>query len=168
MALIKVGNSPKTTIDDDYIQLVYKNGHDFLLTQHCWTFAKKYGELSLMADYNAIGFKYAYRLPSDIAKISSTYPYSRFDILSGILVSDINPLSLVYTSIDIIDLFPNYFGLAFGAYIAKEIALIIKADTSLNAMLYNDYIQSLNEAINIDSGQISSIQFTSNRYIDIR
>lgn len=168
IALVKVGNSPQSSIPASYLDSTFKNGKDYLLSQHLWTFAKTITQLSLSNDFSADSWKYAYRLPSNIGKIFDTSPHSTFDIYGNFLVSNTNPLSLIYTAVDIQDNYPHYFALAFGAYIAKEVALLIKADTTLNGLLIQDYINYLNDAINTDSAQITSLTFRSNRYIDIR
>lgn len=161
---------PKTEITEPYLNLTYTTGKSFLLGRHYWRFAKRITELSINGNIATIGWNYTYRIPANIGYIFDTVPHTKYDILGTNLVANITPLSLEYSAIDIDDSFPSDFGLLLSAWIAKEIITVVKVggDVGLYNILNNQYKEMFLDAVGTDSTMIPSLEFRSNRYIDVR
>lgn len=170
LALVKVGNKPKTEVTDEYIDITYKAGKQYLLGKHYWRFAKIITPLSINANLVIPDWSYVYRLPNNVGCILDVTPHATYDIFGANLVCASNPISLIYSATDIDDSLPSEFGLLLATWMAKEIITIVKGDTS--SVLYNilnsQYQEMLLDATATDSASISSLTLHSNRYIDVR
>lgn len=167
-ALVKIGNSPQNEITETYLNTTYTIGKKFLLGQHYWSFAKVVNDLSLVADIKYLNWNYTYRLPLNVGCVFDIFPHAKYDIFGSYLVCNNNPIQLIYSANDVEDLFPPAFSMLFATWIAREVSIIIKADQSLITMLTASYQEMLLNAISLDSFNVSSYEFRSNRYIDIR
>ena len=170
LALVKVGNAPRTEITDSYLLLMYDIGKKYLLGKHYWRFAKTISQLAINGDITVTGWQYVYRLPTNVGCIFDVVPHAKYDIFGTNLVCNSNPISLEYSRIDIPDSFPSDFGILLASYIAKEVATIIKngTDSSLSNLLNAQYQEILLDAMGQDSAMIPSLMFRSTRYIDVR
>ncbi len=170
LALVKVGNQPRTEVTESYLTLAYNAGKAYLLSKHCWRFAKVIKDLSLNSSVTVKGWNYVYRLPNNVGCIFDVVPHAAYDIFSNNLVCNINPLMLEYSENDIADVFPNDFGLLLASWIAKEIAMVVKngIDSGLFNLLSAQYQEMLIDSMGADSAMIPSLTFRSNRYIDVR
>jgi hypothetical protein len=170
LALVKVGNQPRTEVTDSYLTLAYNAGKTYLLGKHYWRFAKTIIGLSLNATTTVKGWNYVYRLPNNVGCIFDVIPHNAYDIFGTNLVCNANPLSLECSIVDIDDSFPTDFGLLLASWMAKEIATVVKngIDSGLSNLLTSQYQEMLLDAISTDSANIPSLTFRSNRYIDVR
>ena len=75
LALVKVGNAPRTEITDSYLLLMYDIGKKYLLGKHYWRFAKTISQLAINGDITVTGWQYVYRLPTNVGCIFDVVPH---------------------------------------------------------------------------------------------
>jgi hypothetical protein len=167
-ALTKIGSKVQTNFDaDSDIQLWYNIVKEYILLQHWWTFTKTIIPLTLLTT-TVPNYQYQYQLPNDIGMIWDVYPHYKYEIYNGNLVSDRNPLSLIYSTTTYGDNFDALVGVTIASFLAKEIATVRKMDTSLINILSSESIALLASAISSDSSLISSLTIRSDRYLQAR
>lgn len=167
-ALTKLGFKVQTNFDaDSDIQLWYDIVKKFVLGEHWWTFTKTIVPLNLLLT-TVPNYRYMYQLPTDIGMIWDVHPHAKYEIYNGNLVSDSNPLSLIYSSIIYGDNFDSLLGMTISTFLAKEISSVRKMNPELTMSLAKEAEVLLDRAISSDSALISSLTLRSNRYIDVR
>lgn len=160
-ALIRVGGGRIADFEEEteearQCRLVYPQERLSLLSDHEWTFAKKYWTLSLVSDEAYMDWSFTYLMPSDCVKplriqnsLSRKDPslLPPYELVSDkendrvLLLTNVGGAVLVYIAdIDFVALFPAKFRNALMLRMASVLALSLKQNTGLS-----DYLRQMAE-----------------------
>ena len=169
IAVNKIGDGVININDDPNIEFQYKACKLQLLTEHVWTFSKTVVQLALVADIKILDWQYVYRLPVNLGKFWDISPRGKVDMINGYLVSNVNPIQLIYGRNDVDDSnLPSGFSTLLGTFIARNLVMSKKVNANLYNALNMEYEQLLLVEQSKDSQLRGNDYLPVSRYISGR
>lgn len=174
-AITKVNGNRITALGQDSKEgrlcaLLYEQERDALLEEHPWNFAIGRQQLAQLSTAPAFEFDYAYSLPADAIRPLYMYDSTdRFKIESGNLLTDENPVKLVYIKqVTDTSKFSPLFIDALATKLAAELAKAIPNDSKLAERLLSELQLKLKSA-KIRDGQAGTVDRTfHDTFLDAR
>lgn len=180
LSLSPITSLSQATKEAKSCAVIYPVALDGVLEAHRWGFAKKTAELVLIEDETYLDWGYTYEWPDDCLAIieianytPSTAPYYsedteipytnkiEYDVMVGggstaskVIVTNQEDAELIYTArVENAALYSSLFVDALSYRLASELAVSLRADSKLQANMFNIYQRVLNEATNSSTNQ---------------
>lgn len=163
-ALDFLGEPPIITLSDNTAagRLCKKNfdlARDYVTSLHPWRFARKRVVLAPTTNTPAFGFDNEYQLPSDMLRhflitSSDNVPLEDYKIEADVLLSDLNPIYMIYVARltdALLTRADPTFAEAVSAYLAQVMATPLTQNTGMLQQMTQYFEHSLKRARGIDS-----------------
>lgn len=180
-ALDLLGEPPIISVDDNTRagRLCKKNfdlARDYVTSLHPWRFARKRVVMAPMTDTPAFGFDNQFQLPSDMLRhflvtTDANQPLEDYKIEGDVLLSDLNPIYLVYIARltdALLSRSDPTFAEAVSAYLAFVMATPLTQNSQLQQGMAQYFELSLKRARGIDSKNDQPQQIHANEFIEAR
>lgn len=172
-ALILLGDQPISSFDDTgagarSASNLYESAYLSILSSHRWNFATKKTTLSRLTAKPLNEYLYQFQLPTDMVRLTSTYPVSNYKILEDKLYSDSQAVSIDYIYKVSEDKLPSYFIKAFEYYLAVQLAIPVTEDFNKMELMQRMYERESRNARYSDSQSAPAVPIQDDPYIRVR
>ncbi len=175
-ALIKLGNEPITSLDDDNKNARFcKNRYSQILASvieaHTWSFATQTVELAPLAGVAPVmDWTYAFQLPADLLKmLRGEDLFQDFEMYDGRLYADDNPLKIKYLFLNTnVSSYTYAFAECVAWRLAADLAYALTNSTVVAQSMMTGYQMQLKEARYNDSHKSTPQPLVADEYIRSR
>lgn len=175
-ALLLIGDAPISSFGEagagaTAAANLYPATYERVLSEHPWSFATKYQELSKLSQTpdSRTNFQFVYQLPTDMIALWAIKPNSNYQIVNGILYSNEGSGLLAHYIYKVDEQsLPAHVVKAVEYKLASEFAISVTDDTQKAQFYEGKYFEQIALARGIDSRQSPPIPIQDRPFTDVR
>ncbi len=155
---------------------IYETRRDDLMSMVLWKFAMAYFKCPRLAEEPLVGFKYAYRLPTDFIRLANVYTderalrnTNRYKLEGKKVLSDYDDVWVRYVRriVDPNDM-PEWWRNLLAEYMAILLSISVRSNRTLSEYWSGEFRKSLRRCRSIDSMQDMPEQFPESSWDRVR
>lgn len=175
LALVELGDYTITSLTEDTevarkCNALFAHLRKSAIRRHPWNFAADQAELAQLDETPLFGFAYAYQLPADCLRVLGMDAYYlKYKVRGRKLYTDESTAKISYLK-DIEDTtqWDAAFVVAFGKYLASELAWSLTNSRTLKADLRQEYLDAARDATGVDAQEDTPDDVQTDDWIDSR